>query len=162
MTHHSLTEPKQGELNFERISPFAARRFLTQEVDLTQKEIVVRLYKQLLEVPIESKTKLISWLLDRSELEAACDQAASILYIRMTCQTDDPSKAQDYSRYIKEVLPAIKPLDHALNQKLIHEAQRFSLDEEEYTVYLKTLESDLKIYKEENISLQTQVNLLSQ
>ncbi len=79
--------------------PFAAlgrhepRRFVPEDIDLGEAAQVVALCEKLLARKIDSAADLERWLLDSSELESALDQHGAILYIRMTCQTDDPQRA---------------------------------------------------------------------
>ena len=103
----------------ENLTPYQPRQFLPESVDLTQKDIVVGFYQQLLDRSLETVDALESLLRDRSELESAMGQASSILYIRMTSQTDDPERAEAYKNYIETVVPAIKPLDDQLDRKVI-------------------------------------------
>jgi hypothetical protein len=59
------------------------------------------------------------FLLDRSELEAALAQQQSILYIQMTCHTDDPGAAGAYQAFIEQVVPAVKPFADQLDRKCL-------------------------------------------
>src|SRR3989338_10602119 len=105
------------ELNFDHLPRFQERKFVPEGIQLTQKDDVVNIYQKLLSREIRSKEELKAWLLDRSELETAMDQQGSVLYIRMTCQTDDPARAESYKNFIETIVPAIKPLDDQLNRK---------------------------------------------
>ena len=64
----------------------------------------------------KSSNDLEVWLFDRSELEAAIDEKSSILYILMTCQTDDTVRAEAYQKFIEDVIPKIKPYDDQMDQ----------------------------------------------
>ena len=66
---------------------------------------VVGLYEQLEKRDIHSVEALEHWLIHRSELDAALSQAGSILYIQMTCQTDDPK----WPRRIPVLLKPFRP-----------------------------------------------------
>jgi oligoendopeptidase F len=75
---------------------------------------VVGLYEKLESKADHSAQDLEHWLLERSELDAALSQAGSILYIRMTCQTDDPKIAGAYTQFVETIPPAIKPINDRL------------------------------------------------
>ena len=77
------------------------------------------MYEKLETKPINSAQELEHWLLERSELDAALSQAGSILYIRMTCQTDDPKIAGAYTKFVETIPPAIKPINDRLNHKYV-------------------------------------------
>lgn len=152
----------QNTLNFENLARYQERLFLDKNADLTKKEEVEKYYQQLLMRVIHSSNELERWLLDRSELEAALDQAGSILYIRMTCQTDDASRAQSYRDFIENVVPAVKPLEDQVNKKFLTDLSMFPLDASRYAVYVKALKTDVGLFVQDNVPLQTQVDLLSQ
>jgi len=148
--------------DFYQLPRYQARTFVPEQIDLSDVKEVVRLFEQLLKRVIHSAKELEQWLKDRSELQAALDQQGSILYIRMTCQTDDQSRAKDYQHFIESVIPAVKPLEDKLNRKYFEESKKFQLDEKYYEVYNRAIDNDIHIFREENVSLQTKVALLSQ
>ncbi len=149
------------ELKIDRLPAFQKRHFVPDKANLTDKNEVTALYAKLLERPISSSGELEQWLTDRSELEACLDQAGTVLYIRMTCQTDDPLKAKAYQNFIETVVPAVKPLDDGLNKKYLEARKKFPLDEA-YAIYDRTIQSDIDFFRQENVPLQTKVALLSQ
>ena len=102
------------------------------------------------------------WLIERSELDAALSQAGSILYIRMTCQTDDPQIAGAYTKFVETIPPAIKPVNDRLNHKYVQARKLFSLDPKRYQVYDRSVKTDIELFVEKNVPLQTKVDLLSQ
>ncbi len=150
------------ELNFDHLPRFQERKFVPESIQLTHKEDVVNIYQKLLNREIRSKEELKAWLLDRSELETAMDQQGSVLYIRMTCQTDDPARAESYKNFIETIVPAVKSLDDQLNRKYTEVRRKFSPDAEEFAIYDKEIETDLALFRDENVPFQTQVALLAQ
>jgi oligoendopeptidase F len=150
------------ELNLKRLPPYRRRIFLPETVDLRDKDTIVELHQRLLDRAIESRDDLEKWLLDRSELEAALQQEGSVLYIQMTCQTDDQEKAQAYKDFIETVIPAVQPLNDQLNRKYLQDNERFPLDENRYGIYSHSLRTDVELFRKENIPLQTRLALLSQ
>jgi oligoendopeptidase F len=150
------------EINFDCLVPYQKRRFVPENADLTNLDEIRALYARLSGRDIYFSEELESWVLDRSELETALDQQAAILYIRMTCQTDDVSRAQSYKHYIEHIVPEIKPWDHRLNKKYLDALGRFSLNEDRYGIYSREIRTDLELFVEKNIGLQTELDLLSQ
>jgi oligoendopeptidase F len=141
---------------------FKERTFVPSDVRLTHKEDIVALYRTLLEREVGSASELEAWLLDMSELNAAFSQAAGIIYIEMTCQTDDPQKAKVYQDLIEQVEPALKPVHDEINRKYLSLAGRFPLDAARYEVYDRAVRTAVEMFVPENIPLQTEVALLSQ
>ena len=147
---------------FTQLPVFKRRTFVPQSADLTDQATVLGLYEKLEKKPITSAQELEQWLLERSELDAALSQAGSILYIRMTCQTDDPKHAEAYTNFIETIPPAIKPVNDRLNHKYVHARELFPLDAKRYQVYDRAVKTDIELFCEKNVPLQTKVDLLSQ
>lgn len=149
-------------INFDTLRPFEPRRYVLQECDLTQKDQVLQLYRNLLNEPISSQSDLKQWIYKRSEVEAAFHQAGSILYIKMTCQTDDPKRAEAYRAFIEDVVPVVEPLDDQLNKKFLEAAENFGLNERRFNVYTKAVKEDVSLFRKENVALSTKVSVLQQ
>ncbi len=149
-------------LGLNDLPKYQQRRFVPEGIKLTDAKEVVALYEELYKRPIRSSQDLEDWILDRSELDAAVSQEGSILYIRMTCQTDDPKKANAYKEFIETVVPATKPLNDRLNHKFLKEIELYELDVKRYEVYIRNVKSEVELFVDDNVALQTQVDLLSQ
>jgi len=104
------------------------------ELDATDFLNIEPIFQELLDREILSSADLERWLLDRSELAAACSESGANLYITMTCDTNDAEAAAAYRDFIENVLPKIKPLDFALDQRQVELASRFDLDPARYAV----------------------------
>ncbi len=141
---------------------YQKRSFVPQTIDLTDAKTVVGLYEQLEARPVTSSDLLEAWLLDRSELEAALSQTGAILYIRMTCHTDDKAIADAYTQFIQTVSPAVKPINDRLNHKYLQLRKEFNLNEQRYEVYDRATRMDVELFVNKNVPLQTQVDVLSQ
>lgn len=151
-----------GKLDFRKLPRYQKRQFLPQEADLRDLQQLTDFYSQLCKREIYCARDLERWILDRSELEAAVDQEGSILYIHMTCQTDDAKHAQNYQYFITTIVPSIKPFQDQLNQKFLKEIERYPLDYRRYELYQRSLRADVELFKQENVPLQTRVDVLSQ
>lgn len=149
-------------VNFKDLPRYQPRQFVADSADLTKQEEVKKYFELLLMEPLRSSTELESWLLKRSELESVLDQQGSILYIEMTCQTDNEEKAHRYTNFIETIPPLVKPLDDQLNKKLLNAVQQFDLDERRFGVYIRGVRTDVELFRQENVSLQTWLDLLSQ
>jgi oligoendopeptidase F len=149
---------------FKNLTAFQERRFVAPNADLASLDEIKTYYQKLIEQPIHSIQDLGAWLLNRSEFEAALDQRGSILYILMTCQTDNAVRAQNYRDFIEHIVPAIKPLDDELNRIYLKKADElnFITHKKEYALYTKGIKMDVSLFVKENIPLQTEVDLLSQ
>lgn len=157
-----MTSAARDQLNFSHLPRYQKRQFVPEKVNLTDRNEVEALHNQLLERNISSTEDLTRLVLDRSELESSLDQEGSILYIRMTCKTDDPDRVKKYKDFIENVVPAIKPLEDQLNRQYMEALKKFPLNEKRYEIYTKEIRTDLELFVEENVELETKVDLLSQ
>lgn len=157
-----VKEQHSKDLDLGHLAPYQKRRFVPQGADLGNAEQVTALYQVLIGRDIGSGDQLEQWLLDRSELEAVIRQHESILYIRMTCQTDDAARASAYKHFIETVQPAVKPLADALDRKYLQARAQFSLDAKRYEVYDRNTKADIDLFRQENVPLATEMELLSQ
>lgn len=149
-------------MDLAQLPVYQKRVFVSSHADLTDLATVVGLYEKLESKSISSVQELEQWLLDRSELDAALSQAGSILYIRMTCQTDDLKIAGAYTQFVGTIPPAIKPVNDRLNHKYVRARELYPLDPKRYQVYDRAIKTDIELFFEKNVPLQTKVDLLSQ
>lgn len=149
-------------IHFDQLPRYQRRLFVPEKANLRDTKEVVGLFEQLLQRPVNSANELEQWLNDRSEVQAALDQEGAVLYIRMTCQTDDPKRAAAYKNFIETVIPAVKPLQDKLHRKYLEAAKKFLRAHKRYAVYNRMIQSDIDIFREENVPLQTKVALLAQ
>ena len=149
-------------MDFTQLAVHHKRNFVPEDVNLTDVLTVKGLYQSLLNRPIESAQELEKWLLDRSELDAILSQAGSVLYISMTCQTDNSQAAGAYTEFIQTVPPAVKPINDELNRKYLRTLKIYPLDTRRYEVYNRAAAMDVELFEPSNVPLQTQVDLLSQ
>ena len=81
------------------------RRFLPDDFKITDWSFLEPFYSKLTEQQISTLSELINWLHDLSELEAAVEEHAGWLYIRMTCDTQDKSLSDAYAFFVEQINP---------------------------------------------------------
>ncbi len=144
-------------------SHFAPRQFLPEKIDLTDTAqlapIFDRLEKRL--VAVNSVAELETWLAAHSEVSAALAESSSLAYIAMTCQTDDEAREKAYMHIIEVVDPWIKPGHFTLMQQLV-QSPFFKQLPPLYEVFCRSVEAQVKIYREENVARETQIAKLAQ
>ena len=109
-----------------------------------------------------SADELERWLLDRSELESVLSEDLAWRYIRMTCDTQDATRAEAFQYFVNEVEPQVAPHDHALNEKMLASPHLAGLDEHRYGVFLRSVRRASEIYRVENIPLKTDISTKQQ
>ncbi len=111
---------------------------------------------------VNSGEEFERWLLDRSELDAACSESAAELYINMTCNTDDETVQSAYSTYITGVAPHLKRAAFDLDRVQVELADRFGIDRERYGVLDRDTRVDVELFCDENVPIQTELSRLAQ
>lgn len=149
-------------MNFDQIKAYKDRQFVGKQADLADPETVVKYYQELIDDRVGSSVGLEKWLEKYSELGAALSQKGAILYITMTCQTDDELCSKKYQDFIENVIPRIKPLEDVLNKKILQLARMYELDKKKYEIYVRNVRADQEIFVHENVELETKLELLSQ
>ena len=133
--------PAQLEINWENLEP---------------------LFKELTERPVNSVADLEKWMFDRSELEAALEEDFAWRYIRMSCDTTDEDLLQKFQYFATEIEPKTAPYNNELNRKLIDNEYLNLLDQDKYFIYLRSIRKSLELFREENIPVQTQIQVEQQ
>src|SRR3984957_13804988 len=144
-------------------SHFAPRQFLPETIDLTDTAQLAPAFDKLDAQlnAVASVADLEAWLRHHSEVCAALAESSSLTYIAMTCQTDDEAKEKAYMHIVEAVDPWLKPRQFALMRKLA-QSPFFPQLPPFYEVYRRSVETQVKIYREENVARETQVAKLTQ
>lgn len=137
------------------------RRFLPKEYKITVWSRLKPYYNNLLRRPIKSVQELEEWILDRSELEAIVNEAFSWRYIKITIDSSDEQAVDLYEYAIQELLPKIASVENGLNQKLVDCPFLDQLPQHKYFIYIRAIKNAVKLFREENIPLATEVQLKS-
>jgi oligoendopeptidase F len=146
----------------ENLQAYKPREFVPEDAVLTSAQTVTSLFERLIERQTSNQCELLELIKDYSELCEAIGEARAVLYIKMTCRTDDPQRAKAYRDFVENVSPVIKPLADRLDRKIVELADKYKLNDPYYDIFLRDIRSDLELFREENIALQTQDSLLSQ
>lgn len=142
--------------------PTVPTDFVSADLDATDFAAIEPIFKSLLERPVVTKEELETWLVDRGELEASCSEAMALLYIAMTCNTDDEEASGAYTKFIEDVPPKIKPLAFELDKRQKQLAEQLGLNDARYEVINRDTAADVELFREENIPLETEIAKLDQ
>ena len=112
------------------------------------------LYTALLERAIDSAADLEQLLLDRSELDATVGEARGDRYIEMTRHTDDEAITKAYLQFVEEIEPKLKDIGFKLDRRIVQCEHADALDQGRWGLYLKGIDADVTLFREENIALQ--------
>ncbi|MEN6386957.1 MAG: M3 family oligoendopeptidase [Phycisphaerales bacterium] len=157
-----MESSKAVELDLSKIPLYQKRKYIPQQINFSDAQEVCGEYKKIMERPIDSWQDFEAFLAHWSELESAITEHDSVLYIRMTCQTDDAARSEAYRYFNQEVVPLIKPCEHQLKIKLISYCDKAKLKNDKYEVLVRNARADVELFRDENIELQKQEDALIQ
>jgi len=138
------------------------RNYIPNDFVITTWEPLKTYFEELTHREIPSKSELEKWLLDISEIQAVVSEDACWRQIKMTCDTENKSLEEAFTFFCMEIEPHIKPYADALNKKLMASPFLHELDKDVYYTYLRSVEKDIKLFNEKNISISAELNVLAQ
>jgi oligoendopeptidase F len=139
-----------------------SRHFLPENFTITDWQNLEPFFKDLEKRKINSLSELEQWLRDVSELEAVISEDACWRQIRMTCDTENKQLEEAFNFFMLEIQPKIQPYADKLNRKLIEEPFTNQLDQSKYFTYLRNVIKNIELFREENIPLQAELNVMQQ
>lgn len=140
----------------------ATTGLVPEDIDATKWDNVRPLFEELAKREVSSKDELERWLVDRSELEAACSEAQANLYIAMTCDTASEPKRTAYTNFLENVAPKLKPAGFELDKRQVELFDEFGLGGERYEVLSRDVKADVELYRDENVPIQTEIDKVEQ
>ena len=139
------------------------RYFLPNDFVLSTWEDIAPYFNTLLSANFSSKEEFITWLKNRSEVDAFLEENLAWRYIRMTIDTRIKEFSDSYQFFVTEIQPKLAPLEDQLNKKMLESQFLIDLKKEEaYSIYIRSVETAVALFREENISLEAEVNEKSQ
>ena len=139
------------------------RCFVDENLAIDSFQSVEDYLNSLLTRQIESKEDLRQWLKDKSELEAVLEEDMAWRYIRMSIDTTNEEYSKAYNFFVAEIQPKLAPFDDKLNKKLMSSEHRNALENDSaYKIYFRGVQSQLELYRKENVPIQAFLNQKSQ
>ena len=138
-----------------------AKHYIPENLEMKW-EVLEPILIELRDRRISSLQELEQWLRDKSEFEAALEESFAWRYIRMTCDTANETLLADFQYFATEIEPKIAPYGNDLNKKLIENEFVDQLNEEKYFIYLRSVKKSLALFREENIPIQTEIQVEQQ
>ncbi|MCB0801548.1 MAG: M3 family oligoendopeptidase [Flavobacteriales bacterium] len=143
------------------IIPSLERKYIAKNLKFTW-ENIAPYFEELVNRELRNSEELIQWFKDKSELEAALEEEFAWRYIRMNIDTRDESLAKAFQFFVQEINPNIAPFEDQLNKKLYASEFKKDLDQNQFKILLRSVENQIKLYREENIPLLTKLEEDSQ
>ncbi|MBD3750223.1 MAG: M3 family oligoendopeptidase [Sphingobacteriales bacterium] len=139
----------------------AKRSYLPKDLTI-EWPVLEPIFNELLNREITSVDGLEKWLKDKSEVEAALEEDFAWRYIKMSCDTANEDLVKSFQYFAMEIEPKIAPIGNELNKKLVDSPYVKDLDRDKYFIYLRGVKKALELFREENIPLQTELQVEQQ
>lgn len=138
------------------------RNYLPADFVITDWAGLEPYFKELAAREINNAAELEKWLQDVNELEAVVSEDACWRQVRMTCDTTNKEFEDAFNFFYMEIQPRIQPFSDILNKKLIDSPFLSSLNQEAYFTYLRNVRKNIDLFREANIPIQAEINVLQQ
>ena len=100
-----------------------------------------------------TKNTISEWLEDWSQLTSLIMECFHRLEIRTTTHTNDERNTRAYQAYAENLIPRARLFEQQLTQKLLESG----LEPENFSIPLRKMRTDAKIFREENLPLKTEI-----
>lgn len=137
------------------------RKFVAEDIQINTWEDVLPYFQQLLDAEISSVEDLEKWLLQRNELESVIGEDYRWKYVHQSCDTNNKEKEAALNGFLEKIMPLWMQMSNQLNQKVAQSDFLDQLDPVRFKIYIRNLKNELALYREENIPLMTEVDILS-
>ena len=138
------------------------RHFLPEYFAITTWNDLEPWFKDLEERKINSSADLEQWMKDASEVEAVISEDACWRQIKMTCDTENKELEESFTFFMMEIQPKIQPYADILNKKLVACPFTKDLNPKKYFIYLRNVKKNIELFREANIPLQAELNVMQQ
>jgi len=126
--------------------------FIPDEFDASKWENIEPYVNDLLERKLSSSDCLESLISDSSNLAEHISETGALLYINMTCDTEDEMKKNSFLSFVENVRPKLSKFSDELNRRIIDHKSIADLPTR-YDLMIRGIKSDIEIFREENIPL---------
>ena len=133
--------------------------FVSDDLDGTSWGEIEPYMNNLRDRELNCSTCLENFISDRSDLSEIISEARARLYINMTCHTDDEDIQKAWMDFVENVAPKLSEYSDILNRRIIEHDAVNDLPKQ-YEILIKGLKTNIEIFREENIPLQTRVTKL--
>ena len=133
--------------------------FNLNDVDASKWENIEPYLINLKDREIKSSQCIENLIHDESRLSEIISETRARAYINMTCQTDNQEYQKAWTDFVENIQPKLSEYNDLFNRKIINNKYVSDLSER-YNVMLKGIKTDIEIFREENIQLQTRLSIL--
>lgn len=137
------------------------RIFVSKDLEINSWEAIQPYYKSLQDTEISTTDQLKLWLQKRSELIQVVEEEKAWRYINTSRETDNKDFAEAFVIFSQEIEPEIIKAEKELDTKLVESEKSIDLPTK-YQIAIRGVKNQLKIYREENVSIQAELEVAEQ
>lgn len=135
------------------------RVFLPESYTINNWDSLKEYYENIKNRPVSSQNEFTNWLRDKSELESYVSENFAWRYIKMTCDTSNETLQKDYQDFVENIQPHLAAYEDVINKKTLEYAEKWDVQEDGYAIMIRGIKESVKIFREENIALFTDIQL---
>jgi oligoendopeptidase F len=138
------------------------RQYIQKDFTITTWELLQPYFKELENRELNSLLNLEKWLKDYNEIGAVISENMAWRYIKMTCDTTNTILRDNFNDFVQNIEPHIAMISNLLNKKIVASPFSNQLSKTGYSIFLKGIKNSIDLFREENITLNTQLQELEQ
>tara|TARA_B100000575_G_scaffold106589_1_gene84917 strand:- start:23756 stop:25483 length:1728 start_codon:yes stop_codon:yes gene_type:complete len=128
------------------------RSYVSEDFDPGNWDEVERYTTELLNRKISCSKCIEGIIRDASELSEHISEKGALLYIDMTCDTENEEKKSLFLEFVENVRPKLSEFSDSLNRRIVgHEAVKDMSPR--YDLMIRSMRNDVEIFRRENIPL---------
>ena len=126
--------------------------FIPDNFDASKWENIEPYVNDLINRELSCSSCLESLISDSSNLGEHISETGALLYIGMTCDTENENKKNDFLYFVENIRPKLSKFSDALNRRIAEHPSIGNLPER-YDLMKRGIISDIEIFRSENIPL---------
>jgi oligoendopeptidase F len=134
-------------------------RFVPEDLDASKWSNLEPYYNKLRDRDLNCSKCIEKLIKDESELSEFVSEKRAKTYINMTCHTDDEHAQNSWKEFVENIQPKLSEYNDLLNKRIVNHKSVSELPEK-YDLMIEAIKSDIGIFREENIPLQTRLSIL--
>jgi len=117
-------------------------------------------FEKILEYKFKSKSDLLYWLKQVSNLKEQTSEEYAKKYVKMTADTTNEKNSKAYKYYIKSIVPKLDIYANEINKKLYGCIFIKNLRDVRYKILIKGVAGQIKLFRKKNVSLANKDEVL--
>ena len=126
--------------------------FISEDFDASSWENIEPYVDDLIQRNLSCSSCLEKLISDSSNLAEHISETGALLYIGMTCDTENETKKNDFLNFVENIRPKLSKFSDKLNRRIAEHPSVGDLPDR-YDLMIRAIKSDIDIFREENIPL---------